>query len=266
MHSATNQKCYSFTDFTDLEEVREFLSERFLINTENFSVEQLADFLSRHKYFKLARRSSGYTLTHLDITSRSTVFSLSAQVVANARLKMLRTLQLFLSYPSVELCYANVDSLHISIRRDLAEKFIEQHRGIISDKLGALKIEAIADQGYWFDVGRYWLKKEGKVVLFKNKGFNYKSSTDNFVTRRKVYSLVETPSFVHLRSYIAKVEKSFSYHKRVENIDSANSRFVRYLFEEVKELHVADLTEAKERFRSTQQKVELLQSICEKFD
>lgn len=261
MHSATNQKRYVTKTFNSLEKLFAFVSEKFLLNTEGISQDRLIDFIAHHKYFRLNRTPKGYKLTYLDIDSRANIYSLSAQVVANARMKILKTLEIFLSYPSVELCYANVDSIHLSIRRDLADAFLEHHRGYISGELGALKIEAIADQGYWFDVGRYWLKKEGKVLIFKNKGFNTKNETEPFLQRRKIIGLVKTPAFSYVRSYVARIENSFNYSKRMVNLDPQESRFVRFQFEEVRDMDVGNLTEAKERFNSAHQKTKLFQSI-----
>jgi hypothetical protein len=188
---------------------------------------------------------------------------MSAQVVANARLKMLQTLQCFLSDRSVELCYTNVDSIHLSIQRDEVDAFFKKHCEMFSEDVGALKVEAIADQGYWFDVGRYWLKKDGKVVLFKNKGFNHQSASNPFVYRRKVTSFVQTPAFAHLRTYVMKLENAFTYHKRLEHPTAQESRFVRFGYGTINDLHTANLTEASERLASMKEKVALLQRISD---
>ncbi|WP_460427381.1 hypothetical protein [Azotobacter armeniacus] len=264
MHSATNQKRFAKMFFDDIEQVRDFLSTRFAMNLNTIGPDEIADFLTRHKYFSLTCTPQGYQLSYLDAGASSVVFSLSAQVVANARIKMLKMLDRFLSYRSVELCYANVDSIHLSIHRDEVDGFFEQNRDMISDQLGALKVEAIADQGYWFDVGRYWLKKDGDVVLFKNKGFNQEAAADPFVCRRKVSNFIEMPTFAHLRTYVTKMENSFTYHKRVEHRTSEESRFVRFRYEEIKELHTANLTEARERLSSMKEKVELFRRISKK--
>lgn len=261
MHSSTNQKRFTKKCFDSMEQVRDFLSTWFAMNLDTIGLDEIADFLIRHKYFGLVRTSQGYELSYLDAGSSSNVFSLSAQVVANARLKLLQTLERFLGQRSVELCYANIDSIHVSIHRDELASFLKQNHDIISDQLGALKIEAIADQGYWFDVGRYWLKKDGEVVLFKNKGFNHKAAPDPFVCRRKVSDFVETPTFTHLRTYVSKLENTFTYHQRLEFRTSQESRFVRFRYEEIKELPSANLTEAREQLSSMKAKVELFRRI-----
>lgn len=261
MHSATNQKRFRNENFSDMAQVRAFLSTQFAMNCEESSGDEITAFLIRHKYFGLERVRQGYRLSYLDTGASSTVFSLSAQVVANARLKMLKTLERFLSHRSVELCYANVDSIHLSIHKDEMASFLEKHRNTISDELGALKIEAIADKGYWFDVGRYWLKKDDQVVLFKNKGFNHKAAFDEFVCRRKVSRFVETPAFSHLSTYVARLENSFTYRKRIEHHTAQETRFARFRYEEVKDAPSANLTEAREQLSSMKTKVELFKRI-----
>lgn len=264
MHSASNQKRFSKKFFGDMEQVRDFLSTSFMMNLDTIGLDEIVEFLTRHKYFGLTHSPQGYQLSYLDVGASSTVFSLSAQVVANARLKVVQTLERFLSHRSVELCYANIDSIHLSIHRDEVDAFLEQNQDIISDQLGALKVEAIGDQGYWFDVGRYWLKKDGEVVLFKNKGFNHKAASDPFVSRRKVSRFVETPTFTHLQTYVTKIENSFTYHQRLEHRSSQESRFARFQYEEIKELHTANLTEAREQLSSMKTKVELFARISNK--
>ncbi len=261
LHSATNQKRFRNKKFDNIAQIRDFLSTQFAMNLEESSLDEMADFLIRHKYFGLERTVRGYQLSYLDTGGCSTVFSLSAQVVANARLKMLKTLEGFLSHRSVELCYANVDSIHLSIHRDEVEAFLAKNSNLISNQLGALKIEAIADKGYWFDVGRYWLKKDDQVVLFKNKGFNHKAALHKFVCRRKVSSFVETPTFSHLNTYVAKMENSFSYRKRLEHTITQETSYARFQYEEVKDACTANLTEAREQLSSMRAKVDLFRRI-----
>ncbi len=264
MHSATNQKRFSKKTFDSMDKVRNFLSTKFAMNLDTISLDEVADFLIRHKYFGLTLTPQGYQLSYLDAGASDTIFSLSAQVVAAARLKMIKTLERFMSYRTVELCYANVDSIHLSLHRDEIDGFLQQNHDLISDQVGALKVEAIADRGYWFDVGRYWLKKNDEVVLFKNRGFNHNATTEPFVCRRKISNFIETPTFAHLRSHVMKIENSFTYHKRLESVTSQESRFVRFRYEEIKELNAANLTEAREQMSSMKDKIELFQRISNK--
>lgn len=264
MHSATNQNRFSKKTFDSMDKVRHFLSTEFAMNLDIISLDEIAAFLMRHKYFGLTLTPQGYQLSYLNAGASDTIFSLSAQVVAAAQLKMIKTIERFMRYKTVELCYANVDSIHLSIQRDEVDGFLQQNHDLISDQLGALKVEAIADQGYWFDVGRYWLKKNDEVVLFKNKGFNHKAATGSFVCRRKISNFIEAPTFTHLQTHIMKIENSFTYHKRLENLTSKESRYVRFRYEEIKDPDIANLTEAREQISTMKDKVELFQLISKK--
>lgn len=264
MHSATNQNRFSKKIFDSMDKVRHFLSTEFAMNLDTVSLDKIADFLIRHKYFGLTVTPQGYQLSYLNADASDTIFSLSAQVVAIARLKMFKTIERLVSYKNVELCYANIDSIHVSIQRDELDSFLQHNHDLISDQLGALKVEAIADKGYWFDVGRYWLMKNDKVVLFKNKGFNHKAATEPFVCRRKISKFIETPTFSHLQTHIMKMENSFTYHKRLEHLTCKESRLTRFKYEEIKDLNIANLTEAKEQMSSMRYKINLFQHISKK--
>lgn len=262
MHSASNQRIFSTQVFDDLQQVRDFLSNSFMMNLEMIDFGELAELLSHQKYFNLSRIAQKYRLSYLDIDSSSNLFCLSSQVVANARLKMVQTLERFLSQPSVEVCYTNIDSIHLSIHRDQLDTFLERNQDIISDELGALKVETISDKGYWFDTGRYWLMKNGEVVLFKNKGFNNMVASTPFVSRRRIKKLVDTETFTHLHTYTITIENSFSYHKKLENRQPLESKFVRFNYEEIQEPHIANLTVAHEQLNSKKKKINLLSRIA----
>lgn len=211
--------------------------------------------------------ASGVELTYLDIQADSLVFSLSARIVASARLKLMRTIERFLSDGSAEICYANVDSLHVSIAKTEVDRFLERHKDLISDQLGCLKIQAIADIGYWFDVGRYWLKKDNEVVLFKNIGFNAKWARSEFVTKRKIHVVRKTEAFSQVESHLANLTNSFSYAKRIKpSVDALALDYERYGFSEVDTPETADLTEAQEIMNSKKLKIDLFRAISRKSD
>ena len=261
MHSSTNQKKYSTISFGSIDEIREFLSKNFLLDLELASDGEIIDFLTKNKYFDIVYQKKSYKLSYININSNSVVYSLSAQVISNARVKMLKTIDRFLSFTSVELCYANVDSIHISIEKSAVEKFLIENSDIISDELGAMKVEAIANRGYWFDVGRYWLKMNDKVVLYKNKGFNQKNSHNIYASRRKIIKLINEYEFTHTDTYTMKIEKSFSYQKRVEHQSIFESIFTRFEYDEVKDNKISNYTEGAERLQSMHEKIELFKKI-----
>lgn len=264
MHSSTNQRRYITKFFRSLDDIRVFLSNEFQINSLDLDDNSLINFLSNSKHFNLSKSAEKYKLIHLNIKHPGNVFSLSSQVVSNARLKVMKTIERLITQPSVEICYVNVDSIHISIQQDLVNEFLRKNNDIISNELGKLKIEAIADQGYWFDVGRYWLFKDKEVILHKNKGFNKHYSSKPFIFNRRTVSLTNTDSFTHLNSRIISLEKDLTYHKKLIINSKHHFSFVRFSFDEIRDLTAANNTEAYERLRSTSHKLNLLNTISKK--
>ena len=195
MHSSTNQRVFRKKRFDSLDEALTFLSSEFHLDFNAVRTSDLSRFLSKNKYIKIKNSACGVELRYLDIHADSLVLSLSARIVASARLKLMRTIERFLSDGSAEICCANVDSLHVSIAKTEVDSFLERQKDLISDQFGCLKIQAIADLGYWFDVGRYWLKKDKEVVLFKNIGFNTKWARSEFVTKRKMHVVRKAEAF-----------------------------------------------------------------------
>jgi len=176
---------------------------------------------------------------------------------------MMQTIERFLESESVEICYANIDSIHISIKNSGLEEFLRRHKDLISDEIGCLKIQAVAEEGYWFDVGRYWLKKGGTVVLFRNKEFNHPRARDQFAKKRKVIVLSKSEAFSHVGCRFVSIENSFSYSKRLR-VDPADKmvEFERYNFQEVNNAAAADVAEASEVMKSKKIKVDLFRRIA----
>ncbi|CAG9165235.1 hypothetical protein LMG23992_00379 [Cupriavidus laharis] len=264
MHSATNQRVLKKKRFDSMRDVLDFLSINFQLSfASHASFAYVERFLRKSKYFHLKEVGQQLELSYLDIAADSLVFSLSAKVVANARVKMIQTIERFLESKSVEICYANIDSIHISIKNSDLEEFLRQHKDLISDEIGCLKIQAVADEGYWFDVGRYWLKKGGKVVLFRNKEFNHPRARDQFAKKRKVIVLSKSEAFSHVGCRFVSIENSFSYSKRLK-ADSPEKmvEFERYSFQEVSSAAAADIAEANELMKSKRIKADLFRRIA----
>lgn len=176
---------------------------------------------------------------------------------------MTETLREFQSYPSVELCYANIDSIHISIKKSELDGFLENHSDLISEKLGHLKVQAIADTGYWFDVGRYWLFKEGTVLQYKNRIFNHLASKNPFTRHRKINYIYRSGGFSFIKTPHLTIENSLAFNKKLEakqDIDYVN--YCRYDFLEVSDLNVAGDSSDEETFRSKKTKVDLFNRIA----
>lgn len=262
MHSATNQRHYRRTDFASPRELRDFLASNYNLSLDaKAPPAALQHFLGRTAHFGVRDHSDGLELRHLDIDAAGAVYSLSSGVLANARVKLLTAIERFVAYDSVEVCYANIDSVHLSIAKDRLDRFLRHFEDLIGDSLGQMKVEAIAERGYWFDVGRYWLLKDERVVQFRNKGFNHGRSPDTFVTRRRAYAHHEAEAFSHLRPFVMQLENSFSYTKKLGPPRSGTTDFVRFTIDEIKTATAMNETEAAEMLRSRGRKVELLAKL-----
>lgn len=262
MHSATNQRHFRRTGFPSPRELRDFLASNYNISLDTqVSPADMQRFLGRTAYFGVCDHAGGLELRHLDIDAASTVYCLTSGVLANARVKLLTAIERFVAYDSVEVCYANIDSVHLSIARHRLDEFLRHFEDLIGDSMGQMKVEAIAERGYWFDVGRYWLLKGGRVVQFRNKGFNSGRSQDSFVTRRLAYAHHETEAFSHLRPIVMHLKNSFSYTKKLGPQNKGTTDFVRCSIEEIKTSAAMNATEAAEMLRSRARKMELFTKI-----
>lgn len=264
IHSATNPKRFKTLFFYNEEKLINYLSAAYMINFPEYlnNTEKL-EMLATNDYFRFKKYKNGYKVKVINFRTSESLYSISAQIVANSRLKMVQTIEKFLSHRSVEICYTNVDSLHISILKSEVTNFLEEHKDIISNKLGHLKIEAISEKGYWFDIGRYWLISNNSVDIFKNSMFNHKSNKTAFISNRKLKILHKSKIFSYVKISYANIYNSFTYHKKVMHTESLdNYNFKRYNFNEINNLVVAKHSYTKEILRSKKLKIDLYNKIA----
>ena len=262
MHSATNKRLFKKKSFDCLNDALAFISTKFHLSFDGVGPSDVSSFLDKCEYFSVERHGHQVVLRYLDIRSDCLLFSLSAKIVATAKLKLMKTMERFLSDGAAEICYANVDSLHVSVAKSDVDGFLNRHKDLISPKLGMLKVQTIADCGYWFDVGRYWLKTNGSVVLFRNIGFNHKGAKSEFVTKRRKYVVHNTDAFVQVSSYLVSVSSCFSWSKRIRTRgDLCSMDYERYEYSEVATPESAHRTEANEILKSKKLKIDLFRQI-----
>lgn len=263
LHSCTNRARFKTVEFDSADSAADFVAKKYAIDfPEKLSAwRQLC--LVEGKTFSSERSGSGCRVRAPAYESNDLVLSLSAQIVSNARIKMVETIEKFLKTESAEICYANTDSIHVSIKKNELERFLGDNETLIGNDLGQMKIEAIAERGYWFDVGRYWLIDDGEVVLFKNKLFKNKGSQNLFARSRKVLFVHRGGHFNYVKAKFLTIESSFSYEKRIASSSGLDSwDYERYKFSEVNDLDVAGDTVAKEVLRSKKRKIDLFDSVC----
>jgi len=234
MHSSTNRIKYKTLIFDSIDEVKNYLLNIYNIDLKNKTADELK-YLKSNKFFKVTKEANKIKCKFIDIESSFAIYSLSSQILANTHLKMLKTIESLLEFESLEICYCNVDSIHISIDKNKLDNFLKKFDYLISNELGKLKIETIADQGYWFDIGRYWLFKNSEVVQFKNVIFNTSYNQKKFNKYRKIKIVAKSKDFNYVKEKHAYIHKSFSYSKRLME----DLKYSRYNFTEISNLDVA---------------------------
>lgn len=266
LHGSSSTKQYKKLWFSSWEETAKYLSSYFHLDIPDYqSPTETISLLSKSKLVKILNCDSGISMSIIDTQSNFNVFSLSAQIVAKARVKMYELIDELEQWPDLELCYVNIDSVHVSIPKKDLDRFLEYHKQKINDEFGALKIQAIADRGYWFDIGRYWLFNKGEVVKFKNKLFNSKASTDAFTRYRKLKTIVNSPIFPYVRDHYTVMENCFSYDKRIAETPLSSLDYIdfeRYSYDEVCTLDVAGETINNEILDSKRLKIDLFNRIA----
>lgn len=264
MHSSTNPKNFKKIFFTSKEKMVDYLSHEFMFNfPSDITLDEKIYIISKNNYFTFDRVKNGYSVKFIDYKNNKSVYSISAQIIANGRLKMIQTIEKFLQYESVEICYCNIDSLHISIKKDKVDNFLSKYSYMISNKIGDLKIETIANKGYWFDVGRYWLIDYKDVKLFRNTLFNHLGNQETFLKSRIFKRLRKLDNFAYVKTIYLNIYKSFTYNKKITFNDSLDYKnMVRYNFEEIKNFDVACSSINKEILKSNNNKIKLFNKIA----
>ncbi|MFH0257077.1 hypothetical protein ACGRL8_08500 [Vibrio rumoiensis] len=233
LHSITNSKSFKSNEFSNIKEVSAFLKKEFNLDLD-FSNEASVKRFFKNSHFFLNRSTKGFTLRYVDIYSKITAYSLSSQVMAKVRLKMLVLLEKLLNIDKVELCYINTDCVHISLPKDSEKEFWEKTQHLIGDELGKLKVEAVADTGYWFDIGRYFLYKKGKVIKFSNSGLNHRGNTKPFLLTKPMVIHYKSNIFSHVINVHSHFSNLLTYDKKLE-LMSESCDFTRFTIEQILE-------------------------------
>jgi hypothetical protein len=263
-HSATNPFKLRKISFSSIEKLCDFLAKEFSIDRpSDISIVEFLATLQDKKYFKITFLEGVYHLNCPDFASNDQVHSISAQILANSRLKMMKLIERLIEYPSLEVCYINVDSIHVSIERSRLDDFLHKQKSLISDQLGDLKLQAIGDKGYWFDVGRYWIKsKNNNILAYANIGFNHKGNKKPFLRVRKEMIRNKVGIFEFVKPYYKQLEKSFSFSKKLNFNQGENTcNFKRFAFEDISDVSSLNNTLVDETIKNKLNKIKLFKLI-----
>ncbi len=262
MHSSTNPVRMKKFCSSNIEYICGYLSKNYMLNDCKDSCgESYLRSLSKSKYFDFKKNKDEYNVCAIDFSHRDCIYSLSSQVLANSRLKIIKTAMSFSNQKSVELCYSNIDSIHISIIKENVSGFLERNKDLISDDMGDLKVQFFADRGYWFDTGRYWVFKGSRLVSFKNILFNFIGNKEPFSFRRLIPVRIRVGLFDYVKDLYFNLDNSFGYSKKLSTDKVGYRNFNRYMYSDICENYKAINSYSDEMLRSRKYKIDLFNRV-----
>ncbi|MDN3653597.1 hypothetical protein QWY77_12665 [Thalassotalea ponticola] len=252
LHSVTNKKSYKKVVCESYSELLNLLNVEYSLTLHK---EQPLLMNSSPLLKKIGLKNNNDKLvgSFIDLNSSETIFSFSSQVIAKSRLKVFQTLVELKKFNDLDICYINTDSIHISIPRDSYHCFMERYAEMLGDDIGKLKVQAMAGQAIWFDIGHYFLLENANIVKWANSGLNHKGNKNPHLGFRERYRKLK----VNNRSTILKEKVTFlsslSYKKNLpKNIDMNLDKidYQRFKISEIASFDQASLRIMKERQKS----------------
>lgn len=192
----------------------------------------------------------------------SSIFCLFSEVLGHVRTRLLETIEYIFSFQGAEVCYANIDSIHVSLPVDLKERFLEYMSPLIGQEMGKLKIEAEASKGLWLSPGLYCLKNEEKIILEKLKGISSKwrpvtTSSQRVYTNSvrtsgltlPVYSKISLEKVIGLKNELEQFNaKDFVRFKRLALNEINNPLLLKNSLQKMRDIDVPFLVQEWEKF------------------
>lgn len=231
---------------------------------EKLSLEQKLDLAKNSNRVQVFDDENGiYKFKIFDTRNQESIYTLYSKIISNSRIKMLKLIEKLYRIDSLELCYANVDSVHISIQKSDVDILYNLLSSEISDNIGGLKVEAVASSAYWFELGRYWILNDKNIVKHSNYLFNRAHSKEHITTRRRIKKATSLYGYRYVKSFNMNIHKTFSFKKKIKTIDNVDNIFYeRYDLEDVISASVASTSVSKEKIRSHSLKSSLLQELA----
>ena len=218
--------------------------------------------LLKKRSIQLQQKSERLSVISDYFFSSHNVHCLSRVVVAKARVKLFSVIKRFQYMEDVSICYANVDSIHVSVKKSSVDLFLNEIGDLIGDEAGKFKIESIADQGYWLDVGRYWLFRDGKVEAFKNSTLHHKGTKTPFTYARTIKRLIKSDAFGHVKKSRVTIPSLLSYRKKVGCTRDENSiKYERFNYSDIQSLEHVKITTQEEEAKSKDLKARVIREV-----
>ncbi len=216
LHSVTGRKRYRERRFADINEAISAAEEMFQVGFhEGLGLRERVEFLSSLGLMVMRRQEGGVVARFVDNAASDSLHCFSARVVANARLKLVSFIEHLRMFNGLDICYVNADSAHVSIRSEDYSGLLDHLGSFLSDEMGGVRIQCVADRGYWLDVGRYWLMRGDEVVKYANRIFNHPGSSDPFLKSRRVGRVFRGRFVDFVATQYLSMERSFSFSKKV---------------------------------------------------
>ena len=257
MHSFTNGRTLRKKEFPKIDDAIFFLDSTLGISKpENISK---ADFLLKinRNHLRIINSIDKIEIYYPSPVNDTNIYSLYSLVIANSRVKMMKTIELFQKFSELEVCYTNVDSIHVSIPKDKFKQFKQylEDNKLIGEELGRLKIENISQHGVWFFPGRYWLYDNDHIVQFKNVNLNSKDKNNLLSSQKRITFGVNAGEFVIPQFYKQSINDTCYLRKVLEE-----NNFRRKQISEIVnfEFDKNNKSLLKKRFREEFSRLELL--------
>ncbi|MCK8095040.1 hypothetical protein [Pseudoalteromonas sp. 1CM17D] len=263
IHSSTNPIKAKKKTFLSVASLAQYLWQEFRISIEGgLNINELKIYLDSFSGFTILTNNEKITLYYPDLNSNSSIISISAFIVAKARIKLLQVMEHITQFKGAEICYVNTDSVHASIDEAYSNDFELHMKPFMGSGIGQLKVECIAKKGFWFDVGRYWLCDENKVIKYKNIIFST-GKNDNFFSEKRKITKLERSHFISNYSVSSLfIGKSFSYTKR---LNYEHNTFDRYQYKEIKSMLSTGTTLQEEKLSSKRIKLNLFHQLKKRY-
>lgn len=170
MSSCSQRPIRTLHNFRSQSATKQYLCERYGIQPNHDEPEgALQKWLSGRKGISVTDTSKGVSVDVPELQDGSACFLFSQRIVARSRIAMLEMMEKIVGNASeIEICYVNIDSIHVSVPTINLDNILKPLRAEASDNLGSFKIEAVTEHGLWLEPGRYWLYNEA-IEKFKNR-------------------------------------------------------------------------------------------------
>lgn len=220
--------------FATISELIQYLDIEYqFVKPHDMSDVQFVNYVNKLSAFDI-QFDQKFELSSPDLRHESNIYALYSPVIARARIKILRCFEHILQFSGAEICYSNVDSVHVSVPDNRRQMFLEHMQPRLGERLGDLKLEATAKKGVWFEPGRYWLFSNNRVVKYRNLGIRTKWNPAPFSMARRHFATQAQFGFLTPKSYYITFMRSLSYRRKLKSKSPIiHLSFDRFCLEEI---------------------------------